>query len=66
MLEHIHHGSIIFEKVDTTVGGISTLWIYDLTILSKPFYDKVLLAYRNNHIYSVSYKMSLHFVKAIL
>jgi hypothetical protein len=34
-------------------GGVSTLWIYDLTIFNKLFYDKALLAYRNNHIHIV-------------
>jgi hypothetical protein len=27
-------------------GGVSTLWIYDLTILRNPIYDKVLLTSR--------------------
>jgi hypothetical protein len=35
------------------LGGVSTLWIYDLTIFNKLFYDKALLAYRNNHIHIV-------------
>ncbi len=29
------------------------MWIYDLTIFSKPFYDNVLLAYRNNRLHRV-------------
>ncbi len=29
------------------------MWIYDLTILSKSFYDNVLRAYRNNRLHRV-------------
>jgi hypothetical protein len=43
-------------------GGVSTLWIYDLTIFNKLFYDKALLAYRNNHIHIVETPPKLEFL----
>jgi hypothetical protein len=41
------------SESEAILGGVSTLWIYDLTIFHNIFYSKALRAYRNDHIHRV-------------